>query len=144
MCETVTRTATGAQPLTCSRTYPARADQVREARRFLASFLAGRPAADNAVLCLSELAANAVLHSDSGKPGGQFIVRAQIHDGLLRVEVHDQGGHWEPRAHGTQHGRGLLIVSQLARDWDISGNSHPGRTAWFELDCQDLPAGRPE
>lgn len=144
MCETVTRTTTGAQPLTCSRTYPARPDQVREARRFLAGFLAGRPAADNAVLCLSELATNAVLHSDSRKPGGQFIVRAQIHDGLLRVEVQDQGGHWEPQSPGTHHGRGLHIVSQFAREWHISSDSHPGRTVWFELDCQHPLAGRPE
>jgi hypothetical protein len=37
---------------------PARPDQVRVARAFLATVLANCPAADDAVLCISELATN--------------------------------------------------------------------------------------
>lgn len=33
------------------------------------------------------------------------------------------------------YGRGLLIVSQLACEWGISGDSQTGRTAWFEIAC---------
>jgi two-component sensor histidine kinase len=92
-------------------------------------------AADDAILCVSELATNAVLHSNSGQPGGSFTVRAVVRDGgRLRIEVTDQGGPWAPHPdHAAGHGRGLLIVSRLAADWGIAGDGLTSRTAWFEL-----------
>jgi serine/threonine-protein kinase RsbW len=119
-----------------SRAYAGRADQIAEARRFLSAILNGCPAADDAVLCLSELATNATLHSNSGKPGGHFTVRTQIHGDRLRVEVRDEGGPWtlNVRRRDGQHGRGLLIVSQLASDWGCSGDSETGWTVWFVMD----------
>jgi two-component sensor histidine kinase len=92
-------------------------------------------------LCVSELATNAVLHSNSGQPGGSFIVRAAVHgDGRLRIEVTDQGGPWAPRPdHDAGHGRGLLIVGRLAANWGITGDGLTSRTAWFELDCPEPP-----
>lgn len=121
-------------PLIWSRDYSGRADQVREARKFLAGALENHPAASDAVLCLSELAANAVLHSASGQPGGRFTVRVRLgQGGRLRVEVADDGGPWAvPAGTGGQHGRGLLIVSRLALNWGISGDDCTGRIAWFE------------
>ncbi len=114
--------------------FPARPEQVREARSFLSRILAGCPAADDAILCLSELASNAVTHSNSAKAGGLFTVRASIrHDGRIRVEVEDRGGSWTRSADpGGHHGRGLLIVSQLASDWGIDGDGERGRIVWFE------------
>lgn len=114
--------------------------EVGVARRWLAGLLAGHPAADDALLALGELAANAVLHSDSGLPGGVFTVRALIAPDLVRVEVTDLGGPWlraEPRrtaapAADGQRGRGLAIVSALAADWGITDDD-PGRTAWFAI-----------
>jgi anti-sigma regulatory factor (Ser/Thr protein kinase) len=86
-------------------------------------------------VCLSELATNAVVHSRSRHPGGYFTVRAQM-CGHLRVEVRDQGGPWVWPDRGDQrHGRGLLIVSRLARSWGRSGDPGSGWTVWFELDC---------
>jgi anti-sigma regulatory factor (Ser/Thr protein kinase) len=79
--------------LTWSRAFPATPVQAREARRFLSRILDGRPFAEDAVLCLGELAANATIHSRS-RNGGHFIVRAQLGEGYIRVEVHDQGGPW--------------------------------------------------
>src|ERR1035438_5456714 len=79
-------------PLAWARACPAPPVQVREARRFLASALDGRPAADDAVLCLSEMVTNATVHSRSREPGGHFTVRAAIRGGRLRVEVHARGG----------------------------------------------------
>ncbi|HVB44406.1 MAG TPA: hypothetical protein VNF47_17140 [Streptosporangiaceae bacterium] len=46
-------------------TFPGTADQVRRARRLLADVLDGCPVADDVILCLSELATNAILHSAS-------------------------------------------------------------------------------
>lgn len=126
---------TTAPQLTWSCTLPANASQVREARRWLARILDGSPAADDAIMCLSELVTNAVTHSNSRQPGGSFTVRAGIgHGDRIRVEVHDQGGPWpQPVSTDDLHGRGLVIVGTLARDWGISGHSHSGRTVWAEI-----------
>ena len=130
-------TAGTAVPLAWSQAFPATPAHAREARRSLARILDGRPAADDAALCLSELAANATLHSRS-RNGGHFTVRAEMrHGDRLHVEVTDQGGPWGPHPSGDeQHGHGLLIVSQIARNWGVSGDSDTGWTAWFEIDCQ--------
>ncbi len=120
-----------------SRAFPGTPAQVREARRFLSTILAGQEAAGDAVLCLSELATNATLHSHSGRPGGQFTVRVEMNGNSLRIEVRDEGGSWhEAGARDEQHGRGLSIVSQLARDWGRDGDSETGWTVWYELDCR--------
>ncbi len=95
MSPTVRAAGTAATPvITWARTFPAAPAQVGEARRFLADLLDGGPAADDAILCLSELASNATQHSRSARPGGQFTVRAQLDGPHLRVEVADAGGPW--------------------------------------------------
>ena len=62
---------------------------------------------------LSELCANAVLHSDSGKTGGTFTVRAQhAVNRYVRGEVEDQGSDWhgDLSASATRpHGLYLLL-----------------------------------
>jgi serine/threonine-protein kinase RsbW len=117
------------------RVFPAVPAQVAHARRFVAGVLSGLAAADDVVLCVSELASNAVLHSASRRPGGQFVVRAGVtRAGHIRAEVQDQGGPWTPDPDvGEERGRGLLIVAGLATRWGIAG-SDAGRTAWLELD----------
>ena len=122
-------------PAQWSRTFPATADQVSKARHFLTSILDGA-AADDAALCLSELATNAIQHSNSARPGGTFIVRITLTPGRARVEVHDQGGPWRP-GHGScgQSGRGLLVVVQLTAAWGISGSGASARVIWFEINC---------
>jgi len=56
--------------------------------------LAGCPAADDVILCASELATNSVLHSCSGLPGGTFTLRVTISQGFVRINVEDDGGPW--------------------------------------------------
>lgn len=134
------RESTAAPPLAWSHTFPATPAHAREARRFLAAILDGHPAADDATLCLSELVSNATIHSRSHEPGGHFTVRAERHGGQLRVEVRDQGGPWTGPSTGRwpedePHGRGLLIVARLARDWGRTGDSETGWTLWFVMDC---------
>jgi serine/threonine-protein kinase RsbW len=134
------RSATTPQ-LTWSRIFPATPEQVREARQFLSAILGDRAAADDAVLCLSELVTNASAHSNSAKPGGHFTVRAQLHDDLLRVEVLDGGGPWTwPTYPDEQHGRGLLIVASLARAWGRDGDAAAGWLVWFEIDAPIAPS----
>jgi anti-sigma regulatory factor (Ser/Thr protein kinase) len=116
-----------------SRAFPATAAQVREARQFLTTILDGHPATDDAVLCLSELVSNAIIHSRSREPGGYFRVRAEIHGSRVGVEVCDQGGSWErPVKFDEQNGRGLLVVAQLARNFGRTGDDRAGWTVWFE------------
>lgn len=118
-----------------SRNFPATPEQAGEARRFLAAILDGR-SADDAILCLSELVANATIHSRSRDPGGSLTVHVQLHGDHLRVEVCDQGGPWaEPAHEDGQTGRGLLIVDQLARTWGRTGDKETGWVTWFELEC---------
>jgi hypothetical protein len=121
---------------TWTREFPARPEQVGQARRFLARALEGCPPADDAVLCLSELASNSVLHSDSRRPGGKFTVHAEMRCGdYVRVEVRDGGGPWEEHPHADGRAHGLAIVRDLAAESGIDGNAATGWIAWARLDC---------
>jgi hypothetical protein len=118
-----------------SREFPARADQVRLVRKFLADALEGCPAADDVLLCVSELASNSVLYSDSRKPGGTFVVRAEICRGSrVRVEVRDDGGRWDELAHTDGRPHGLAIVGTVAAESGIDGSASAGWTAWALID----------
>jgi anti-sigma regulatory factor (Ser/Thr protein kinase)/DNA-binding XRE family transcriptional regulator len=115
-----------------SRTFPARPEQVAEARAFVRQVLGDTPVTDDTALICSELATNTVLHSASAQPGGCFTVRAEVRPGdHAWIEVHDQGGRWihQPRTSG---GRGLAMVDELATHWDIRGDD-TGHTICAQL-----------
>ena len=123
-----------AAPAVIAQVFPGEAGQVRAARRFVAGVLNGCPATDDALVCVSELATNAVLHSRSGRPGGRFTVCARMRAASVRVAVADEGGPWGQQQNGDgQGGRGLLIVSELASRWGREDGA-AGRTVWFEID----------
>jgi DNA-binding XRE family transcriptional regulator len=123
-----------------SRAYLGSPDQIRAVRGDLRGLLDGCPIADDAILCASELAANATLHSHSGLPGGKFTVRATLSPGdHVQVEVEDQGASWTPGARDPERGHGLDIIHALAADWGIDGD-YRTRTVWARLDWpQDTP-----
>lgn len=112
---------------------------VADARRFLRGALDGwgvdEEARDTAVLCLSELVTNAVIHADSG-----CAVRVLLEDDVLTVTVRDHGS---PHAVSPEtaddvlrvHGRGLQVVDALATRWG-SELDELGTTAWFVLEVQ--------
>src|ERR1700758_3692537 len=107
-----------AAPAVTGRAIPGEAGQGRGGAGPVAGRLDGGRPADDALLCVSELATNAVLHSRSGRPGGRFTVCAATRPGRVRVAVADEGGPWRPgRGGGGQSGRGLLIVGTLASRW---------------------------
>ncbi|HEV2376722.1 MAG TPA: ATP-binding protein [Streptosporangiaceae bacterium] len=120
---------------TAARTFPATLDQVRQARRFLADVLAGCAVADDAVLCLSELATNAVRHSGSARPGGQFTVHVTVNADWLLVEIEDGGGTWQEATSGQEcpNGRGLRIVEALTDVWGKTGDGVSSRMVWFQM-----------
>jgi serine/threonine-protein kinase RsbW len=109
-------------------------EEVRRVRAALRRELAGCPVADDVILCASELATNAVLHSDSRKADGTFTVRAVISPGkYMLIEVQDDGGPWTERSMHPASGRGLGIVSALAAEWGIQATAY-GRTVWASFD----------
>ncbi len=133
------------QRLLARRTFPGQLCQVSVARQWLIRLIDGFGAADEVLLACSELAANAIVHSDSGLPGGMLTVRLSIEPDFVRVEVLDQGGPWtsQRRAENaathpedaTQCGRGLAIVAAITSAWGITGD-HQGRIAWCEIKSQ--------
>lgn len=116
-----------------SRTYPGRPDQVRQVRDDLRRALDGCPIAYEVILCGSELAANAAVHSHS-RQTGTITVRAHIRpDSHVLIEVDDDGGPWAEVPPDPACGRGLQIVGALATDWGITPRPG-GRTVWARLD----------
>lgn len=121
-------------PGCCEQVFPARPEQVSAARQFVSGVLAGAPVADDAVLCVSELAGNSVSHSVSGCLGGTFTVRVEMHDGdYVWLEVADEGGPWRPSGpDGRVHG--LEIVRRLASESGVAGSMFSGWEVWARLD----------
>src|SRR5262252_1648113 len=114
----------------CTPTYPGRPEHVRKVRADARRLMARWHATDEVILCLSELATNAVLHSDSRRPGGTFTVRIESRPGAyIRFEVEDDGGPWLASAPDPGSGRGLDIIGVLAAEWGAT-TSPPGRTVW--------------
>ncbi|MDX2936369.1 ATP-binding protein [Streptomyces ipomoeae] len=118
------------------RAFPGLAEEVGNARHFVAALLGERGPIDDAVLVVSELATNAVRHSLSGAAGGWFLLIVGLGDDLVRIEVVDLGAEREPRLREAtdpeEGGRGLALVASIAKDWGVK-NWPDGRTVWAEL-----------
>jgi hypothetical protein len=88
---------------------------------------------DTAVLVVSELVTNAIVHTASS------IVVCELHDGddLVRIAVGDEGcapGEPQPSPQRAEeeHGRGLLLVDALCHAWGAHEHG-PGLLVWAEL-----------
>lgn len=107
-----------------ARAFPGTARQASAARRFVASLLDGSPFRDDAVVVVSELFANAVQHTNSGKPGGLVVVQVSRWLFGVRLAVTDQGSSRPPFICGAapselaENGNGLRMVSHLAESLD--------------------------
>jgi CheY-like chemotaxis protein/anti-sigma regulatory factor (Ser/Thr protein kinase) len=107
---------------------------VSDARRFVKQKLAEwgivEPL-DDALLVVSELAANALTHAHSS-----YRVRIAASEVALRIEVDDDGtGTPEPQplTDDEEHGRGLHLVGALAASWGMEAAEAGGKRVWAEL-----------
>jgi len=130
----------------CARVFAGVASQVPEARAFASRVLAGCPARETLMLCVTELCANAIEHTASGA-GGSFTVEvARPADGIAYVAVTDAGGdEWALPSLGEQApaadvtrleecGRGLALVAACSSRWgyERAPGSASGCTVWAE------------
>ena len=113
---------------TCTRAFAGLPESVSAARAWVAGFVSGSPAADDAALLTSELVTNAVLHTASRLPGGQITVSVRAMDDMVRVDVVDQGAAPPEPTAPRGLGQGLTIVTALA---DVFGAD--GCDRWFAL-----------
>jgi anti-sigma regulatory factor (Ser/Thr protein kinase) len=99
----------------------------------LVAWHVGGDAVEVAVLCVSELVTNAIIHTVAG-----CELRAMLQEGILTLSVRDCGT--EPRvpAETTHdplavHGRGLQVVEMVCTRWGSELDAD-GMTVWCELD----------
>ena len=128
------RSAVGPEAMT--RVFPGRHDQVAYARAFVQATPGPVSVVDEAVLLVSELCTNALLHTASGYDG-TFEVAVYLGSLSVRIEVRDGGAAQAPSVRqpvGTfaEYGRGLDLVELLSDRWGYSGDSN-GRSVFFEL-----------
>jgi PAS domain S-box-containing protein len=129
--------AEGGAATTETRSFPAVADSVGQARQFLLQHVCDGDGLDVALM-LSELATNAVQHAAT-----EFEVAITLgapSDGTdrvrwVRVAVSDEAPGYpapEEPAADAPHGRGLRIVESLADAWGVEvQRGRPGKTVWF-------------
>ena len=119
--------------------FPSTPVSAGRARAFVESALSGaglEHLAYTATLLVSELVANAILHS-----GTPLEVVVHTDDDRVRVEVHDGNPQLPVRKHysnmsGT--GRGLMLVERMAAGWGADRTAG-GKVVWFELDGHSAP-----
>jgi anti-sigma regulatory factor (Ser/Thr protein kinase) len=121
-------------------TLPPRLTSVRRARELIAEPMERWGLSEMlpvTELLVSELVTNALRYA-KGKVGLRLVREA----GVVCCEVHDNSPAL-PRvlqaSHDDENGRGLQVVSQLARRWGAR-RTHAGKVVWCE---QLIPAGTP-
>lgn len=85
---------------------------------------------EDAMLLLTELIANAVIHGSA-----EVRLDVDIEDSVLKVRVADGSPVIPQKPDGSASGRGLGIVESLSDRWGIEPNNGivDGKTVWFEL-----------
>ncbi|NKY99307.1 ATP-binding protein [Nocardiopsis alborubida] len=123
--------------------FPGALPAVKDARDWLSRRLElaqtpGSPAQD-ALLILSELATNALLHSPAGARGGAFLVSVFVSAHCLRISVRGCDDTRVPTLQAvpagpeSEHGRGLLLVNALADTWGVERTPY-GPAVFFTLE----------
>ncbi len=138
---------TARRPRTFAARLESRTESTPLARHLLRVYLSALPTGDRysdiAELLLGELFANAVQHCDA--PADRLIeVRFTLINDRLRLEVHD-AGNGRPTLHTAtpddEHGRGLLLVNELAERWGCCPRAGGiGKFAWALIAPAFAPA----
>lgn len=101
-----------------TRRFPADIMAPATVRRFTRGVLADwQVVPDQALVIVSELATNAVVHA-----GTDFEVTLTLFDGSVRIEVADTDTRFPAPAvipSGATGGRGLMLVEALATSWGV-------------------------
>ncbi len=87
---------------------------------------------DVAGLLVSELVTNVVTHVDS-----PMTLRAEFDGRSVYVGVGDDSDAAPVVQHpdtDDEHGRGMLLIAQLASEWGTDQHPDDGKTVWFRLD----------
>jgi hypothetical protein len=117
-----------------SRTFPCVSHAPGAARRFTSQTIerwGGDFLEEDALLVVSELASNAVLHAES-----DFVVTLSSDDRTLRVAVRDrslalpQQRDRRPDADALSGGRGLLLTESFAHAWGTDTLGRDGKVVW--------------
>lgn len=126
------------------QSFPGEPAAVASARDYVRAVL-GRwglaPLAPLAILLVSELATNAVVHAGTGFEvrvyrSGPDGILVELSDGSPLLPVRSEPPQW------ATGGRGLLIVDTLAARAGIDART-PGKVVWFELHGPDGPSAGP-
>ncbi|MFJ6786723.1 ATP-binding protein [Streptomyces angustmyceticus] len=129
--------------LTC----PGFPEEVSRARRWTRDILRDSPLAEDAALIVSELSANAILHTASGKETGSFHLALAVSSQVIALSVTDDGGTGsapavEHQDQEAEHGRGLGMVSVIAHRVVVH-DSDGGHTVTAELFTGGRRGGHP-
>ncbi|WP_194904405.1 ATP-binding protein [Catenulispora rubra] len=110
---------------------------LHEIRQLTAGMLQKTPGHEDVVQIVSELAANAILHTASGEPGGTFTIHLAAFTNRWQVRVDDAGSLTTPQVlpvaeDNVTAGGGLAIVAALASTWSVFGDQY-GRAVLVEI-----------
>jgi anti-sigma regulatory factor (Ser/Thr protein kinase) len=114
-------------------TLPAETRSVGRARRLTAGAMVedSASARERVTLVVSELVTNCIRHA-----GTELGLRLTRHNGTVLVEVTDFGA-GRPKlldpVPAEPHGRGLMLVQALARQWGVTDNSDRSKTVWCTI-----------
>jgi signal transduction histidine kinase len=114
-------------------TLPAETRSVGKARRLTTGAMPDVPASarERVALVVSELVTNCIRHA-----GTELALKLTRNNGTVLVEVTDYGK-GRPKllapAPAEPHGRGLMMVQALARQWGVTDNVDHGKTVWCTI-----------
>lgn len=131
-----------------SRSFDGLPECVSDVREYTRKVVGDSNGADLVELVASELAGNAIRHSESGEPGGQFTLHLADLRNRWQVRVDDEGGVTVPRVceaspiesledldrfgDEVEAGRGLAMVAAVSSDWGVLGDQ-AARAVWAEI-----------
>ncbi|MCX4981978.1 SpoIIE family protein phosphatase [Streptomyces sp. NBC_00572] len=128
--------------MTIAQAEPERIAEAREQMRQLLHDWADEDQLDSAVLMVSEMVTNVLVHTD-----GDALFVAEVACGeksrRLRVEVSDTSDELPHKRHPGEmasSGRGLLLMEMLADAWGVDPRGE-GKAIWFELNEPDSAKG---